>query len=76
MKGLLILSHLLILAMVGMTQTVPVKGVVLDKDTKEPLAFCAVVWKNSRAGTLADENGKFSIGRIPNHDTLKVSYVG
>jgi len=76
MRKALLLVPLILLGMINWAQNTPVKGVVLDKDTKEPLGYCVIVWKSSRAGTQADENGLFSIGRIPTQDTLKVSYVG
>ena len=76
MKKLLALILLVMIGLTSWAQSTPVKGVVLDKDSKEPLAYCVVVWKSTRAGTVADENGRFSIGRIPTQDTLKVSFIG
>jgi len=57
-------------------QSQTIVGDVQDADTKEPLVGAVVIWKNSRAGTITDLNGKFTIGRIPLHDTLEIQYVG
>ncbi len=53
-----------------------VKGIVRDEETHDPLVGAVVIWKNSRAGTLTDVNGQFSLGRIPSTDTLVVQFVG
>ena len=62
--------------LVRMAQAQSISGNVLDIDTKEPLVGAVVIWKNSRAGTVTDGNGKFTLGRIPLHDTIQVQYVG
>lgn len=56
-------------------QAISVKGIVFDKDSVTPLSFAYVAAKNTRTGTLTDEDGKFSIA-VKMGDTLVFSYLG
>jgi iron complex outermembrane receptor protein len=49
---------------------------VLDKETKQAVAYADVYFPDSKTGTVTDENGKFSINT--NHSTIlvQISYVG
>lgn len=47
-----------------------VTGVVRDADTGTPLEYVAIFWKDSQAGTITNAEGRFTIGRIPNHGVL------
>ncbi|MEY3599159.1 MAG: hypothetical protein RL521_1581 [Bacteroidota bacterium] len=51
-------------------RTQAVTGVVRDIDTGTPLEYVAVFWKESQAGTMTNAEGRFTIGRIPNHGIL------
>ncbi len=56
-----------------------VSGTVVGKLTdgsKEPLAFANVVWKDTRSGTVTDEQGKFKIGIPPGANLLVIYYIG
>ena len=48
-------------------RTQAVTGVVRDADTGTPLEYVAIFWKESQAGTITNSEGRFTIGRIPNH---------
>jgi hypothetical protein len=51
-------------------------GYVIDATTREPLAFATLKNKNTQSGTLAREDGKFSIALETFQDTIEVSYIG
>ncbi|MDR1811091.1 MAG: TonB-dependent receptor [Prevotella sp.] len=59
-------------------QNVSIRGVILDKDTKEPVIGAPIHVKSSKTGTATDIEGKFSLSvnekLLP--VTLEVRYVG
>ena len=57
------------------TPASPVKGVVIDSNTGEPLIGCTVKIKGSNSGVITDMNGEFSI-RAQKGDVLEISYIG
>jgi CarboxypepD_reg-like domain/TonB-dependent Receptor Plug Domain len=60
-----------------MTQTI--RGIVIDKDSKSPLAFVNVVLdkSNPTIGAISDTNGVFILSKIPvGRQSLNVSFVG
>ena len=42
-------------------QQVQIKGVIVDKDTKEPLPFTSIGLKNEQIGALSNEHGQFIV---------------
>ncbi len=42
-------------------QQAQIKGVILDKDTKEPLPFSSIGLKNEQIGALSNEHGQFIV---------------
>jgi hypothetical protein len=42
-------------------QAAQVKGVIIDKDTKEPLPFSSIGLKNEQIGALSNEHGQFIV---------------
>ena len=42
-------------------QQFQVKGIIVDKDTKEPLPFTSIGLKNEQIGALSNEHGVFSV---------------
>lgn len=52
-----------------------VKGVVQDQGG-EPLMGAQVRWKDTRIAAVADVNGRFTIARAGQNNTLVVSYIG
>ena len=54
-----------------------ISGVILDKNTKEPLAGASIYFDNTTLGTVSNINGEFNIEYNPNIKTpLIVSFVG
>lgn len=53
-----------------------IRGVVLDKTTKEPLAFANLKFKNHNQQTTSDIDGKFSFIDDTNYQIIICSYVG
>ncbi len=57
-------------------QITEIKGVVLDKQGKKPLAFVNIVADDSKTGTISDIDGKFSLKVKGKPCCVKVSYLG
>lgn len=55
---------------------IDVKGVVIDKDTKEPLIGVTVYSENDKTGTATDLDGSFKLKVSKTGAPLKVSYIG
>ena len=56
-----------------------IKGIVLEEDKKgnfKPLIAASVVWANSNAGTVTNDNGVFNIKRNEQSNLLAISYTG
>lgn len=71
-KGLAIALTLLCFSVAVGAQ---VRGIVRAAETAEPLPGASISVKNSTAGTVSDEEGRFSIAAKAG-DILKVSFVG
>src|SRR5215831_14453282 len=54
------------------------KGVILDKQSDEPIPYASAVFKKSGIGVLSDSLGKFTmtLPQLPVGDTLQVNNVG
>lgn len=58
-------------------QTGKIKGVVLDKSTKDPLIGANIMVDGTSIGAASDINGEFIIPNVPaGNKVLKVSYIG
>ncbi len=68
MRTIIIMLSFALMGFGAWTQSVT--GVVRDADTGTPLEYVAVFWKDSQAGTITQSDGRFAIGRIPNHGIL------
>ncbi|MCG8603976.1 TonB-dependent receptor, partial [bacterium] len=54
-----------------------IAGVVIDAQTKKPLARTNISLTGSHWGTTTDEQGHFSLDAVPGHAcTLRVAYIG
>jgi len=55
----------------------PIKGIVINGFTKEPIPYASLHWKIAKNGVVTDSLGNYTINqsRFP-HDSLIVSYVG
>ncbi|NDA62855.1 MAG: carboxypeptidase-like regulatory domain-containing protein, partial [Chitinophagia bacterium] len=60
------------------SQSVLIKGRVLNEFTKEPIPFAGIYLKQSGYGVISDSSGHYSIKQINRQkkDTLVVTYVG
>jgi len=58
---LLIALFTAVAATSGWAQQVQIKGVIVDKDTKEPLPFSSIGLKNEQIGALSNEHGQFIV---------------
>jgi hypothetical protein len=57
-------------------QIYQLSGKVIDKKTKESLAFVSISYNNKQEGTFSDIDGKFTITAIEPIHKLKLTYVG
>src|SRR5580704_2266856 len=57
------------------TQLIQLSGIVVDKDSLQPIPFVAILIKRSSGGAIADNNGYFSFIVIPG-DTVLFSALG
>ncbi len=83
-KAIVILLHILIIAGINhhvyaaeetKQDDIPVQGIVADATTNEPLAGVTVFVLGTTAGTITDNEGRFSI-QVPPGKTIQFSYVG
>jgi len=54
------------------------KGIVLDKQSDEPIPYASVIFKKDGRGVLTDSSGRFmfQLNQWPAGDTLEISNVG
>ncbi|HCC50918.1 MAG TPA: hypothetical protein DEQ30_01775 [Porphyromonadaceae bacterium] len=52
-----------------------ISGVILDKETQQPLSGVNIIVHNASTGTITDADGRFTL-LINEGDTLKISYIG
>ena len=58
------------------SQSLELKGKIVDIKTKEPLPFASVYFNKTTNGVDTDENGKFEIKVNPAFRELVISYLG
>ncbi len=77
-RVLLIALFLAALGRSGLAQVAQLKGVVVDKDTKEPLPFTSIGLKDEQIGALTNEHGLFIVPAPTkaDHDTLLITALG
>ena len=66
---------------INTTDSVVIKGKIIDEKDGEGLPWAKVILKNSKVGTTTDIDGNFklivrSIPTLPLTDTLEVNYIG
>lgn len=53
------------------------EGIVFEqKEQRVPLVNANIYWAGTTTGTVSDNSGKFSIGKIENNNKLVISYIG
>lgn len=62
--------------LVGFSQSIPVKGQVLDMQSKQPLAFVTIGIQGTNEGFSTDIDGRFSTSILEKTDQLVFSYIG
>lgn len=69
---------IIILAILPWISGAQISGTVstFENDKKTPLPGANVYWEGSESGTTTDENGKYTIERVPGYSTLVVSFIG
>ena len=60
-RPIFIVLFLVITAISGWAQQVQIKGIIIDKETKEPLPFSSVGLKIEQVGALSNEHGLFIV---------------
>ena len=53
-----------------------VRGLVIDKETKEPLPFVAIAFPGTSVGTTTDFDGKYELASQWATETMEVSFLG
>ena len=78
MKGVVLLTFVILLAFAFYSNAQTLSGTVKDESNSEPLIGANVVIKGTSIGVVTDEDGKFSLdaGNRSFPITLMVSYVG
>lgn len=76
MKRNLIILYLILISTLLNAQTITVKGRVLDKTSRKPLAFVNIISESAKSGTVSDIEGKFQIKLPEETCCLKLSYLG
>jgi hypothetical protein len=71
----LTLLFLLALGNSGFAQTTVVSGFVLDAETKDPVPFASVYFKNAK-GVTADSTGYFEVSTARKLTEIIISYIG
>jgi hypothetical protein len=66
----------LLWASLALGQKTIVSGVVLDKDTREPLPFAPLMFIGTKTGTTTDINGQYRLETYYSSDSLKCVFVG
>lgn len=72
----IILGFLLAFGLSLFGQGIKYSGLVLDKDTKEALAFVNLISSDGHYGTTTDIDGKFKLVLPTEIDSIRVSYLG
>ncbi len=75
-KWVLLIIVLLLIALDASSQKTTVRGTVYDSETKEPLPFVNVAFKNSKIGTTTDIDGNYRIETYYATDSIQASFVG
>lgn len=75
-KNILLLFITLFLVNIGYSQSIQLRGRIIDKQSKEPISFATVAIVGGKLKTYSDDNGNFNLA-IPNNAVkVRISYVG
>ena len=77
MKKYILTMFLLVLTLtMANSQSIVVKGKIMDNDTREPVFGANVIVKNTEKGVTTDEQGNFILTGVEENSNLKISYLG
>ncbi|MCL3780524.1 carboxypeptidase-like regulatory domain-containing protein [Prolixibacteraceae bacterium JC049] len=76
MKQWILIFIFLVCEVTGWAGVVSVSGRVLDAETKEPIPYANVVFKNTTIGVMSDANGFYKLSTEKKVETLVVSAIG
>lgn len=77
MKKYILTIFLLVLTFtIASSQTIVVKGKIMDNTTREPVFGANVIVENTEKGVTTDEQGNFVLTDIEENSNLKISYLG
>jgi len=65
-----------VLFLISLKANSQVKGVVVDKATRKPVAYCNIWVEYKQAGTTSDDAGRFALANATDTDTLRFSAMG
>jgi len=71
---LFVVSHFL--SLIALAQYKEITGIVVDGESKKPLIGASIIIKDTKLGTITDNDGKFKIDVPENKDTILISYYG
>ncbi len=74
-KGKIFFFLLMLISTMGYAQTTVVKGAVIDAESRGPVPFASVYFKEGK-GVTADSSGRFEISTALGFKELQVSYIG
>ena len=57
-------------------QSLPIKGKVINKNSREPVAGASVLIDGTINGTITDIDGQFELSNVPAAANLVISYIG
>ena len=72
----LALIGILFVSISAFSQKTIISGKVIDADTKEPLPFVNIVFKNSKVGSSSDLDGNYKIETYYGTDSLIATFLG
>lgn len=67
---------LLLIHVFTYSQTTKIRGLVVDSETKAPVPFANVTFKNSSVGTITNTDGEYFLETRKDFDSIVVSFVG
>lgn len=71
-----IVTMMLLLSPVAMSQSLSVTGSVTDKNNQEPIIGASVLVEGTTNGTITNADGEFTLSGVPSGGTIVVSYIG
>ncbi|TKS57387.1 DUF5686 and carboxypeptidase-like regulatory domain-containing protein [Mesohalobacter halotolerans] len=74
MRNIFLINVVLFFGFLSFSQT-KVSGYVYD-EFDEPVAYANVIFKDSKVGTITDENGKFYLESDNNYNAVEISFMG